>query len=149
MTQRFELFCTTINQIHRNLQRIKLKEMEEFGLKAIHVMCLFELNHNPEGLTLTQLTNLCGEDKAAISRAISELTKRDMVTSNSEKKYRSLITLTEEGKSIAAKIDQKAEAAVIAGSGNLTIYQRNSLYEILTYISNNLDHYLTDDKETE
>lgn len=149
MTQRFELFCTTINQIHRNLQRIKLKEMEEFGLKAIHVMCLFELNHNPEGLTLTQLTNLCGEDKAAVSRAVSELTKRDMVTSNSEKKYRSLITLTEEGKSIAAKIDQKAEAAVIAGSGNLTTEQRNSLYEILTYISNNLNHYLTDDKETE
>ena len=149
MTRRFELFCTTINQIHRNLQRIKLKEMEEFGLKAIHVMCLFELNHNPKGLTLTQLTNLCGEDKAAISRAVSELTKRDMVTSNCEKKYRSLNTLTEEGKVAADKIDKRAAAAVIAGSGNLTVEQRNSLYEILTYISNNLDNYLTDDKETE
>lgn len=149
MTQRFELFCTTINQIHRNLQRIKLKEMEEFGLKGIHVMCLFELNHNPDGLTLTQLSSLCGEDKAAISRAVSELTKRKLVTSNAEKKYRSLITLTQEGQCMADKIDKKAEAAVIAGSGNLTPDQRNALYEMLTYISDNLDHYLVEEKETE
>lgn len=149
MTQRFELFCTTINQIHRNLQRIKLKEMEEFGLKGIHVMCLFELNHNPGGLTLTQLSSLCGEDKAAISRAVSELTKRKLVTSNAEKKYRSLITLTQEGQCMADKIDKKAEAAVIAGSGNLTPDQRNALYEMLTYISDNLDHYLIEEKETE
>lgn len=149
MTQRFELFCTTINQIHRNLQRIKLKEMEEFGLKGIHVMCLFELNHNPDGLTLTQLSSLCGEDKAAISRAVSELTKRKLVTSNAEKKYRSLITLTQEGQCMADKIDKKAEAAVIAGSGNLTPDQRNALYEMLIYISDNLDHYLVEEKETE
>lgn len=149
MTQRFELFCTTINQIHRNLQRIKLKEMEEFGLKGIHVMCLFELNHNPGGLTLTQLSSLCGEDKAAISRAVSELTKRKLVTSNAEKKYRSLITLTQEGQCMADKIDKKAEAAVIAGSGNLTPDQRNALYEMLTYISDNLDHYLVEEKEAE
>ncbi len=142
MTQRFELFCTTINQIHRNLQRIKLKEMEEFGLKGIHVMCLFELNHNPGGLTLTQLSSLCGEDKAAISRAVSELTKRRLVTSNAKKKYRSLITLTTDGQGMADKIDKKAEAAVIAGSGNLTSDQRNALYKMLTYISDNLDHYL-------
>ena len=147
MTQRFELFCNTINRIHRNLQRIKLKEMEEFGLKGIHVMCLFELNHNPEGLTLTQLSNLCEEDKAAISRAVSELTRRKLVTSDSVKKYRSLITLTKDGKTAAAKIDEKAEAAVIAVSGDLTEEQRNALYQMLTYISNNLDNYLLDDKE--
>lgn len=149
MTQRFELFCNTINRMHRNLQRIKLKEMEEFGLKGIHVMCLFELNHNPEGLTLTQLSNLCEEDKAAISRAVSELTRRKLVTSDSVKKYRSLITLTKDGKTAAAKIDEKAEAAVIAVSGNLTEEQRNALYQMLTYISNNLDNYLLDDRENQ
>ena len=143
MTSRFELFCTTINQIHKNLQRIKLKEMEEFGLKGIHVMILFELNHNPDGLTLTRLSNLCGEDKAAISRAIRELTERNFVTSNAEKKYRSLITLTKDGKTTADIIDEKAEAAVLAGSGDLTAAQRNALYKMLTYISDNLEHYLT------
>lgn len=145
MTNRFELFCTTINQIHKNLQRIKLKEMEQFGLKGIHVMILFELNHNPEGLTLTNLTSLCGEDKAAISRAVSELTKRDLVKSESEKKYRSLITLTESGSELANIIDEKVEAAVTAVSGNITAAQRDALYEMLTYISENLDHYLVNE----
>lgn len=145
MTKRFELFYTTINQIHRNLQRIKVKEMEEFGLKGIHVMCLFELNHNPEGLTLTQLSTLCGEDKAAISRAITELTKKELVTSESERKYRCPITLTPIGKDTANQIDAKAEKAVIAGSGCLTVDERNAFYKTLTYISDNLDHYLVDE----
>jgi DNA-binding MarR family transcriptional regulator len=149
MKDRFELFCTTINQIHRNLQRIKLKEMEEFGLKGIHVMILFELNHNEGGLTLTQLSSLCGEDKAAISRALTELTKHQLVTNDSEKKYRALITLTEEGKKTADIIDTKVESAVQTGGGDLSDAQRKSFYEALTHISNNLDNYLVDEKETE
>lgn len=144
MTKRFELFCTTINQIHRNLQRIKLKEMAEFGLKGIHVMCIFELYQNPEGLTLTQISNLCGEDKAAVSRAVTELTKRGFVISDTEKKYRSLITLTETGIATAEKINEKAETAVLAGSGELTKEERELFYKTLLYISDNLNHYLAD-----
>lgn len=144
MTKRFEVFYRTINQIHRNFQRIKLKEMEEFGLKGIHVMCLFELNHNPDGLTLTQLSNLCGEDKAATSRAVSELTKKEFVSNDSEKKYRSRITLTKIGKEISEVIDDKITAAVIAGSGNISDAERDSFYKTLLYISENLDHYLTE-----
>lgn len=144
MTKRFELFCTTINQIHRNLQRIKLKEMTEFGLKGIHVMCLFELYHNPEGLTLTQLSTMCCEDKAAVSRAITELVKREYVTSDSEKKYRSLITLTPTGAQTAEKINEKAKMAVETCSGELTVEEREEFYKTLLYISDNIDHYLAD-----
>ena len=76
MINRFELFTTTITQIYKNLQRIKMQEMSGFELRGTYVMCMFELNRNPEGLTITQLSQLCGEDKAAISRTISELVKR-------------------------------------------------------------------------
>ena len=33
MIERFELFTTTIGQIYKNLQRIKMQEMAEFQLR--------------------------------------------------------------------------------------------------------------------
>ncbi|MDD5949639.1 MAG: MarR family winged helix-turn-helix transcriptional regulator [Lachnospiraceae bacterium] len=142
MTDRFELFVTTITQIYKNLQRIKSHEMAEFDLKGTHVMCMFELNRHPEGLTATELRALCEEDKAAISRMISELIDRGLVSNPGEKKYRSPLTLTEEGKNITRRINEMAANAAIAGSADMSHEERMDFYNTLTGISDNLKHYL-------
>lgn len=144
MIDRFELFATTITQIYKNLQRIKMQEMSGFELRGTYVMCMFELNRNPEGLTITQLSQLCGEDKAAISRTVSELVKRGLVTSNNDKKYRAPLLLTKEGKETACKIDALASTAVKAGSNGLTAEELKIFYKALTTISDNLNQYLVD-----
>ena len=144
MIDRFELFTTTITQIYKNLQRIKMQEMSGFELRGTYVMCMFELNRNPEGLTITQLSQLCGEDKAAISRTISELVKRGLVTGNNDKKYRAPLILTKEGQKTAAKIDALASTAVAAGSNGLTPEEVKIFYKALTTISDNLNNYLVD-----
>ncbi|MBO5470710.1 MAG: MarR family transcriptional regulator [Lachnospiraceae bacterium] len=144
MINRFELFATTITQIYKNLQRIKMQEMSGFELRGTYVMCIFELNRNPEGLTITQLSQLCGEDKAAISRTISELVKRGLVTGNNDKKYRAPLVLTKEGQETAAKIDALASTAVAAGSNGLTPEEVKIFYKALTTISDNLNNYLVD-----
>ena len=86
MFDRFETFVTTISTIHRYMQKIKSTEMKTLGLKGTHVMCLYSLGKHPEGLTATQLCRLCGEDKAAISRAITELTDKKFVCSEASQK---------------------------------------------------------------
>ena len=144
MINRFELFATTITQIYKNLHRIKMQEMSGFELRGTYVMCIFELNRNPEGLTITQLSQLCGEDKAAISRTISELVKRGLVTGNNDKKYRAPLVLTKEGQETAAKIDALASTAVAAGSNGLTPEEVKIFYKALTTISDNLNNYLVD-----
>ena len=68
MENRFETFSGSIVQLNRCLQKIKDLEMRRLGLRANHAMCLYYLGRHPEGLTATQLTDLCREDKAAISR---------------------------------------------------------------------------------
>lgn len=142
MIDRFELFTTTITQIYKNLQKIKSHEMTEFQLKGAHVMCLFELYRHPHGLTITELSALCEEDKAAISRTISELTERSLVSSNSEKKYRAPIVLTEEGKNITTQMSELAANAAIAGSADMTHEERITFYNTLKDISDNLKQYL-------
>lgn len=84
MFDRFETFTTTITQINRCIQKIKSHEIGSWGLKGTHVMCLYSLGKKPEGLTAAQLSKVCGEDKAAVSRTISELTEKNFVTSDTD-----------------------------------------------------------------
>lgn len=142
MINRFDIFVTTIARINRNLQRIKNQEMTEFQLKGIHVMCIFKLHHNPCGLTLTELAAQCCEDKAAISRTISELTGRGLITCEQEKKYRAPLLLTGEGRKIAQQIDLMVCNAVSSVGDDLTDEERSIFYKALTNISENLEAYL-------
>ncbi len=144
MIERFELFTTTITQIYKNLQRVKMIEMADLKLRGTHVMCLFQLHRHPEGLTVTQLSTLCGEDKAATSRTVSELIQKELITTDSSKKYRSPIFLTTKGINIANQIDIQATQAVQTIGFDLTDEERDIFYRALTNISNNLKNYLND-----
>ena len=110
MIQRFDAFVSGITSCYKYIQRIKSLEMTEFGLKGTHVMCLYYLSQNPAGLTASQLCGLCAEDKAAISRTVSELRNRGYITSLSEKAYRAMLTLTTAGQEVARKFDKLIES---------------------------------------
>ncbi len=144
MIERFELFVSTITQIYKQLQRVKMQEMADSDLRGTHVMCLFQLNRHPEGLTVTQLSNLCEEDKAATSRTVSDLLQKQLVIADTEKKYRAPIMLTKEGKVIADQIDIQATNAVNAVGNDLTEEEREVFYRALTKISENLKNYLNE-----
>ena len=76
---RFETFTGSILELSRYVQKIKEIEMKPFGLRANHVMCLYHLGKNPQGLTVTQVAESCKEDKAAVSRCLSQLVERGLV----------------------------------------------------------------------
>ena len=68
MQDRFERFVVSITELHRYLQKLKELEMGQMDLKAGYTMCLYYLGKHPEGLTATQLTELCKEDKVPVFR---------------------------------------------------------------------------------
>lgn len=144
MENRFERFTSLILQINRSIQHIKLLEMSRFQLKGIHAMCIFYLNQNPEGLSQAELVRLCLEDKASISRALSELSARNLVIDTQpgqQKKYNARITLTPKGLEIARQVQEKATAALNTCSGDLTDSDREAMYRSLMQISDNLEQY--------
>ena len=142
MTQRFETFVTSITQIYRCIQKIKTFEMQPLGLKSIHVMCLFYLQQHPEGLTASQLTTLCEEDKGAISRALSALEQKHLIAfgdhPGQSKRYRTRIRLTDAGQDAARRIDARIEAAVEQGGQGLSDRSRAEFYRALQIIAENL-----------
>ena len=141
MLRRFEDFVTGIAVCHKYIQRIKTVEMTEFGLKGTHVMCVYFLNRHPEGLTAAQICQLCGEDKAAISRTLAILQEKKLI-SVGEKKYRARLSLTEEGQKLACRIDQLIEGWVDCGGDGLTDEERAMFYSTLDKISSNLQERL-------
>lgn len=138
MIHRFESFVTGITTCYKYIQRIKSVEMEELGLKGAHAMCLFYLHHNPDGLTAAQLSTLCAEDKAAISRTISDLRSQGLVAQEPGKNYRAALFLTESGREVAHRVDELIERWVAAGGDGLTQRQRSDFYDSLALIASNL-----------
>lgn len=136
MIQRFESFVTGITVCYKYIQRIKAMEMTEFGLKGTHVMCLFFL-HRSGSLTAAQLSQLCAEDKAAISRTLSTLQSKGFIESE-PKKYRAQLRLTESGQQVARQVDGLIEQWVSFGGDGLTEEERTIFYRSLERIAGNL-----------
>lgn len=138
MIQRFQDFITGITVCYKYLQRIKNAEMTEFGLKGIHVSCLFYLHHNPEGLTAAQLCGICQEDKATISRIVSDLRARGYIAPGEGKNYRAPLHLTPAGGEVARQMEPLIRSWVSIGGDGLTEEQRESFYNSLSLIASNL-----------
>lgn len=140
MEDLFERFTVSILRLNKLVQRIKIYEIKKFGLKSIHVMCLYYLNCHPEGLTASELVKLTLEDKAAISRALATMREQgyaeyDSATHNAD------VRLTPKGKQLAEHIVGRAAAAVSAGSADFSAEQREFFYKSLVTISYNLEQY--------
>lgn len=140
MEKRFENFTITILKLNKLVQKIKLYEMEEYGLKAIHVMCIYYLDEYRQGLTAGELVKLTLEDKAAISRALRLLREKGYVQYDPNR-YNAAILLTSEGGQVAEFIRDRAEKAVDAAGGSLSEEERGLFYRSLSSIAERLKAY--------
>lgn len=140
MDKTFEKFTVNILKLNRLVQKIKQYEMEEYGLKAVHVMCGYYLSENKDGLTLSELSKFAAEDKAAVSRALLCMREKGLV-SYDPGTYNGKITLTDKGRGFADAVERKATRAVAAGSADMTEDERVKFYETLGNIVDRLQSY--------
>lgn len=145
MISRFEAFSEYIAELNRCIQRIKEVEMNKLGLHAKHTMCLYYLGKYPEGLTPTELTKRCYEDKAAVSRTLAQLENKGFISRGlpeDKRAYRAVYNLTESGEEIVKKINERVKTVLIDAGIGLNDEQRSELYMCLELILNNLKNHL-------
>lgn len=140
MKERFETFTVLIARINRCIHRIKTEEMSEFHLKSSHVSCLYYL-YKATSLTSKELCDVCGEDKANISRAIKYLENTGylLCESTAGKRYQSALTLTEKGRTIGERIARKVDRILSAASAELSEEHRLIMYQSLLLVYQNLN----------
>ena len=140
MEKIFENFTTNILRMNKYVNKIKTFEMKEYGLKAIHVMCIYYLSENPKGLKAAELAKLTMEDKAAISRGLTQLKGNGYVSYDSDK-YNAEIRLTEKGVELAKAIAKKSQRAVDESIAPFTEEERIAFYKSMQVIADNLKVY--------
>ena len=140
MLNRFERFSFSIFEITRYWHKITSEEMEKYGLKGPHYVYLLAMDRHPDGITAVQLGELCGRDKADVSRMVSILEQKVLLTREcvGKNQYRGLLKLTEAGNAAAQYVRRRVTVAVELASEGLNDEHRKVLYDALEQIAGNL-----------
>jgi DNA-binding MarR family transcriptional regulator len=140
MLNRFERFSSSIFEIYRHWHKIASDEMEKYGLKGTHCIYLITMLQHPEGITAASLCELCGRDKADVSRMMSIMEKKGLVQKDNAQPslYRCLLKLTQEGIAAAEQVCHRALVAVENAGKGLDELKRVIFYESLELICGNL-----------
>lgn len=140
MVDRFERFSLAISEISRYWHKIAGDEMQRYGLKGPHATYLVTISRYEDGLTSSQLCELCGKDKSDVSRMMSIMEQKGLVQkeSSSQSGYRGRFVLTEAGAEAAEHVCRRASLAVELAGKNLTAENRAVFYDVLEQIAGNL-----------
>ncbi len=140
MTDRYEQFSSSVSCLYRYVQKIERTEMANYGLKGPHAQCLLAISRYPQGITASQLCEVCDKDKAAVSRTLAELEQAGMVSrgSGEGKRYRIGLHLTQKGSDIAERVKKLAALAVEQAGDGLSEENRAVFYAALNLIAENL-----------
>ena len=135
----FETFSGLLSTAVKNLEKLKSRGMEEYGLSGTHTLCLRQMFDSPDGLTRTQLSHRLGVDRAQITRVIGELLAKGYVEeTNGPSNYRKKCFLTPKGKEITAEINRTVSRINDFVSGDIPEERLAIFYQTLDEICNNL-----------
>lgn len=137
MEERFETFTALVTGISRAIRKIKNEEMVEFHLKGPHVSCLYYL-YKDGALTARELSELCEEDKANMSRTVEHLEKSGYIAKRTACRYRAPLVLTEEGMRVGKHIAERVDRVLCAAGEGVDDDARKILYDSLATIHENL-----------
>ena len=137
--ERFEDFVGLITAIEKEIQRIKTAELGRFGLRGGDLMCVYNLQKHPEGLTSAELARLAGIDRAAVSRVVGRLSAEGFVgvgedEAGSTGRYRAPIRLTEKGHAAMVEVDDIIRNVVSAAGSGLSPSRREEMYSALSSV---------------
>lgn len=140
MVERFERFSYAIFEISRCWHKLAAEEMARYGLKGSHAIYLLTLLRHGEGLTAAQICELCGRDKADVSRAVSVMEEKGLAVREgiNSSLYRAALRLTEAGTEAARQVCLRAATAVEHAGKGISDEHRQIFYASLETITANL-----------
>lgn len=143
MIDRFERFSFSIFEISRFWHKIAGEVMDEYGLKGPCAIYLSVLYRNSQGLTAARLAELCGRDKADVSRSVAAMEEKGLLI-RENKPYRAQLYLTEKGKEAAGAVCRRVTVAVEHAGKGYTVAQRKVFYQVLETVTQNLSELCKD-----
>lgn len=140
MLTNYEAFSLGLHELYRSIHKNESAVMNEYGLRGAYVKYLVAMLQCPDGLTISQLCEVCDQDKAAVSRAVSELVGREFIWRDNPKgnHYRAKLKLTERGTELARSVCASGEIVFEEAVSVLTDEQKDALYKISGLMFDNI-----------
>ena len=138
---RFETFSLALFSISRCWNKIAGDEMKRFGLKGAHAFYLVTILSHDGVLTAANLCELCGRDKADVSRSVSAMESMGLLSRTGDNPYRAKLKLTDTGVAAAQSIREIAAGIFDRVGGELDPENREIFYKTLATVSSNLEAY--------
>ena len=139
MEERFTTFTVLVASLNRSIHWLKTDAMARFELKSSHVSCLYYV-HKHEAITAKALCEICGEDKANVSRAIKYLEQKGYLecSAKGQKRNQGPLVLTAKGREVASYITERIDNVLTQASAGLDERDRTVMYTSLALIEDNL-----------
>lgn len=138
MVDRFKQFSFSIFEIYRCWHKLAAEVMIPYGLRGPHAIYLVALRDCENGLTAVELSTICGRDKADVSRAISSMQEKGLITRDSVNNYRAKVKLTNQGIAVVELISRRIAVAVEYAAQGYESDQRAVFYQVLDAVTDNL-----------
>lgn len=142
LIKRFEAFANNIAIIHKNIRRLKNDVMKEYGLTGSQGIYLSYLMLYRDGLTVSQLAEIIGADKASVSRTFAALYKKGYIEYPDfcgEKKYNTPAIITESAQKIMVPIVETISKLIdIISLTDIDEENRTTMYRTLRTTAGNI-----------
>lgn len=138
-TVRFLVFYQSTSRIVKDIKRLEMKYMNEYGLRSVHMGCLLCIKHSEKGMTVTQLSKATKTDKALISRIIKELMNDGfIITKSSDKTYNKKYVLSDKSASLIDAIEKVISKHMANARSGISEEKLDAFYEVLNTLEHNI-----------
>lgn len=140
MLERFEKFSIELFSLHKTWHKIASYILSAHGLSSSHLCYLLALLQNKDGLTSSELIEICGKDKSDVSRSLNLMIKKGIVEKKSFHKrgYGGVFFLTPIGLTVASHTYDRVSSAVRYATKNIPQEKRDVFFEVLEMFAENL-----------
>lgn len=147
-TERFTPFVLYIERISKNIKRIADEKMAPYGLRSAHVMCIMQLGKSENGFSSSELSEVCGVDKAFISRITTELLEKEYISKGegNEGKYKVKFFLTEKGIDINNQLISIVMECLEKVDSHISVKKLEIFYELLGGIDRGIEALVKKEK---
>ena len=138
---RFIRFSITMDTVLKKIQKYKNEQLTAYGLRSMHLMPMYCLFREPDGLTAVELAKKCSVDKAFISRITGDLRELgyiDFTEQNTTAQYKKHLSLTDTGKKVMLGVNDLIGKAVELITQGIPEEEIRTFYRVLHSFDNNL-----------
>ena len=141
--ERFDKFTLLIDGISKSVQSLKNKIAPKLGIKGVHVLWIYELSMNADGLTAAELAEKSRMNRSLISRESEFLLNEGYVSvrggRGKNKTYNATLMLTDKGLELAERVRGEILAIQDTVSADISAEELANLYITLSKLQRNFD----------